>query len=165
MQPVLAWLAATVLLLRVRVPLASLSMPPPVGPQSKAQLLSAMFPDTVLVSTVAEPLLSMPAPSPTQLPKQLDPGAVLVLLPEMVEPVTMMVPPDRFSIPPPEAPQLLLQPALALLSEMVESVTVRLPVASFSMPPPEAPRILHTAAVGAVVGHHVVGQGQGAVVL
>ena len=141
MQPELAWLAATVLLWRVRVPVDSLSMPPPVGPQSKAQLLSAMLPDTVLASTVAMPLLSMPAPSPTQLPKQLDPGAVLVVLPETVLSVTVRVPPARFSMPPPAAPQAAEQPALALLSEMVESVTVRVPVASFSIPPPEAPQL------------------------
>ncbi len=79
-------------------------------------------------------------PGLPQLFTQLEPGRVLVLLPEMVESVTVMVPPAMFSIPPPAPPQESEQPALALLSEMVESETVRVPVASFSMPPPSAPQ-------------------------
>src|SRR5580693_452090 len=96
-HPVAALLAVRVLLVRVKVPVDSLAMPPPKGAHWVTQKAPTLLTSNVTPETVSVPALSMPPPEPPHWSVQ--PRVALLLV--RVLSVTVAVEPELFSMPPP----------------------------------------------------------------
>ena len=109
------------MLLLTAVPNRLLPLSVVIAPLISGIAVLAVLPAKMLFCRLNVPALSIPPP---------DPAAVL---PEMVELLTISVPPEAFSIPPPPNAEP------AVLPEMVELLTVSVPPEAFPIPPPPDP--------------------------